>query len=72
MEIRGLDTLVHATFAGGGDMPFIHKTLTAGKVKKAEGGGGGGVKSTHIGDLVPSLVGLMPETLAPSPSRCSA
>ena len=31
-----LDTLVHATITGGGVMPFIHKALTAGKVKKAE------------------------------------
>ena len=40
LAIRGddeLDTLVHATIARGGVMPFIHKTLTAGKVKKAEG-----------------------------------
>ena len=32
-----LDTLVHAVIAGGGVMPFIHETLTAGKAKKAEG-----------------------------------
>ena len=40
LAIRGdeaLDTLVHATIGGGGVMPFTHKTLTAGKVKKAEG-----------------------------------
>ena len=40
LAIRGdeaLDTLVYATIAGGGVMPFTHKTLTAGKVKKAEG-----------------------------------
>ena len=36
-ELELLDTLVHATIAGGGVMPFIHKTLTAGKIKKAEG-----------------------------------
>jgi histone H2A len=38
LAIRGdeeLDTLVHAPIAGGGVMSFIHKTLTAGKVKKA-------------------------------------
>ena len=28
-----LDTLVHATIAAGGVMPFIHKTLTAGRRK---------------------------------------
>ncbi|KAH8977719.1 histone H2A.Z [Lactarius akahatsu] len=32
-----LDTLVRATIAGGGVMPFIHKSLTAGKmIKKPE------------------------------------
>ena len=39
LAIRGdeeLDTLVHAAIAGV-VMPFIHKTQTAGKVKKAEG-----------------------------------
>ena len=36
-ELELLDTLVHATIAGGGVTPFIHKTLTAGKIKKAEG-----------------------------------
>ena len=33
----GVTTLVLATIVGGGVMQFIHKTLTAGKVKKAEG-----------------------------------
>ncbi|KAH9037468.1 histone 2A [Lactarius pseudohatsudake] len=33
-----LDTLVRATIAGGGVMPFVHKSLTAGKmIKKLEG-----------------------------------
>ncbi|KAH8977713.1 hypothetical protein EDB92DRAFT_1914897 [Lactarius akahatsu] len=32
-----LNTLVRATIAGGGVMPFIHKSLTAGKIKKPEG-----------------------------------
>ncbi|KAH9970016.1 histone-fold-containing protein [Lactifluus volemus] len=36
-----LDTLVRATIAGGGVLPFIHKSLTAGKagLKKPEIGG---------------------------------
>ena len=37
--IRGdkeLETLVDATIAGGGVMPFIHKTLTFGNIKKPE------------------------------------
>ena len=40
LAVRGdeeLDLLVKATLPGGGVRPFIHKTLTVGKVKKPDG-----------------------------------
>ncbi|KAH9178000.1 histone-fold-containing protein [Lactarius sanguifluus] len=40
LAIRGdeePDTVVRATVASGGVMPFIHKSLSAGKIKKLEG-----------------------------------
>ncbi|TFK81974.1 histone-fold-containing protein [Polyporus arcularius HHB13444] len=39
LAIRGdeeLDTLVRATIAGGGVLPFVHKALVQGKTKKGE------------------------------------
>ncbi|KAH9022197.1 H2A histone family member V, partial [Lactarius pseudohatsudake] len=32
-----LDALARATIAVGGALPFIHKNLTSGKIKKPEG-----------------------------------
>ncbi|KAH9031832.1 hypothetical protein EDB84DRAFT_164252 [Lactarius hengduanensis] len=49
-----LDALVRATIADGGVLPFIHKSLTSGKIKKPEGASPG-LLSIRLGRLEDTL-----------------
>ena len=65
LAIRGdeeLDTLVRAMIAGGGVLPFIHKSLTAGKVKKPKWGTSL-ICATVISFTLMLKGGLSPDTL---------
>ena len=64
---KELDTLVHATIAGGGVMHAVHSLdldcLERSRVGKRRRRQQRNVCT--IGDFVPSVVGLTPETLGP-------